>query len=228
MRKSSLFDLFSLACEVSKARRRESSFLRAACRQTCQYAACDLYMGLYTPDILSSEQESARPTPASWSWHSARSSLACAQCAHLLFQSLPDLVSLNPLARPERGNRTRQALSKLRVGLKVVAVMNHGGSHQGNRQLLLLVLCLLDFTQGLDIGSRALLHPVHAWVGNHCQLCYVHTCGTIAIPSCLSCISISRALNSSVCPVLTSPPIRSPAHCFIRSRRLLMFIVAVL
>lgn len=48
------------------------------------------------------------------------------------------------------------------------------------------------------------------------------------VPSCRRFISASSILNSSDVPVLISPPIFSPAHCFTRSNLLVTFIVACL
>lgn len=50
----------------------------------------------------------------------------------------------------------------------------------------------------------------------------------VYVPSCLKVISVSSILKSSDVFVLTSPPMRSPAHCLNRSSFLLTFIVAVM
>lgn len=71
-------------------------------------------------------------------------------------------VPYTPLKIINDSIRTNQALSKLRVGLKIITVDSHRVSHIGDWQQLLLVFGFLDFGQGLDVGRHASLHTLHA------------------------------------------------------------------
>lgn len=138
----------------------------------------------------------------------------------------------------ERGAlRTGQAVAKLRVGLKVLAMRDHGGAQVAARQLLLLVGALCALRDGLDVDGHGPLHLVHACALSAIGGCPWYRCCTAAaggwrlaaeyIPSWRSSISISSARNSSDAPVRASAPIFSPAHCLKRPNFLLTFMVAI-
>lgn len=59
--------------------------------------------------------------------------------------------------------RTGQAIAKLRVGLKVLAMGDHGGAQMAARELLLLVVALCALGERLDVDGHGPLHLVHAW-----------------------------------------------------------------
>ena len=102
-------------------------------------------------------------------------------------------------------------------------MVDHSGSQVPNRQRFFLVFTFVAFGQRLDVKGHGSLKAFHA-----CQSQYVHYAmiSIDKVPLCLSDISVSKDLKSSDTVVFSSPPIRSPAHCFKRPIRLLTFIVA--
>ena len=91
---------------------------------------------------------------------------------------------------------------------------DHVSSQMSNWQCLLLVVAFAALGNGLEVGSQGFVDAIE-------------TLDSLAIiksyqwhgysPSCLTFISVSIALKSSVKLVLTSLPILSPAHCLKRS-----------
>src|SRR5690242_7904473 len=80
----------------------------------------------------------------------------------------------------ERALHTGQAVAKLRVGLKVLAVRDHGGAQVAARQLLLLVGALCALRDGLDIDGHGPLHLVHACALSAIGSCPWYRCCTAA------------------------------------------------
>lgn len=59
--------------------------------------------------------------------------------------------------------RTYETLPELRIILEVFPMMQHRGAQVGHRQVLLFILPLASFGQGLDVGCHRLMKAVHAW-----------------------------------------------------------------
>lgn len=133
-----------------------------------------------------------------------------------------------------------QAVSKLRVAVKVLAVSNHGAAEDRRRNTL-FANEVVAVGEPLDVRIHGGLELDHAYRVARSSLvrkresksmcvcvCIVHVlCMIRYIPSKRRAISVSRFRNSSVVVVLASWPIFSPAHWKARSNFLVKFMIAV-
>lgn len=108
---------------------------------------------------------------------------------------------------------TDQAVSEVGVGIKVLAVMDHGAAKDSSGQTLLAFAKAITLAEPLDVGIHGELKFLHACGGKVVsQGKKLKNRDRVRIPSNLSAISVSRPLNSSDIVVRASLPIFSPAH----------------
>lgn len=120
---------------------------------------------------------------------------------------------------------TGQALAIFRVPVEILSMANHAGAQVSHGEGFLLIIPFVALRNGFHICGHGLMNAVNAYDEILVPLRRINV--HLPLPSCRTPISVSMALKSSVTFVLTSPPMRSPAHCLRRPILLLTCMIGL-